>query len=57
MRKTKFLLAVLAFAALLSGCTMWEDEHTDIIPLPQVETPIAPEPWEPPKTDSNHALK
>lgn len=49
------LLPAIVGAALstaLTGCVkLWEDERTEIIPLPEVETPITPDPWEPPKTD------
>ena len=46
-RKIKYALA-LAFAAVaLTGCTVWEDKWTECRPLPEVETPAEPDPWEP----------
>lgn len=30
-----------------TGCTVWEDKCTECIPLPGIETPIVPAPWDP----------
>jgi hypothetical protein len=53
MKKTikRIALAALIGAAITvtaTACTVWEVEQTRITPLPEVEIPITPEPWEHP---------
>ena len=52
MKKTiKYCVMAAVVSITLTGCTLWEDEWTECIPLPEVETPIDPSPWEPGGTD------
>lgn len=45
MIKNILLLAVISMG--LSSCTLWQEEWKECTPLPDVETPISPDPWEP----------
>lgn len=36
---------------MLTGCKVWEESWEEIKPLPDVEIPVDPDPWEP--TDGN----
>jgi outer membrane protein assembly factor BamE (lipoprotein component of BamABCDE complex) len=49
--KLKTLIFAAAALASLSGCTLWEEEQIERIPLPGTEIPLDPEPWEPQGTD------
>jgi hypothetical protein len=39
------LLSILAVT--MSGCNIWQDEWAECIPIPEVETPVEQQPWEP----------
>ncbi len=45
-RLKSMFVAAIALSSL-TGCTLWEDERQEVIPLPGTEIPITPEPWEP----------
>jgi hypothetical protein len=52
MRRTiKHTLLLAALCASLTGCTLWEEEQIERIPLPGTEILLDPEPWEPQGTD------
>lgn len=51
MKKIKYGLAVLALAAIMSSCTLYEDKWSECQPLPDVDENINPDPWEPPIDD------
>lgn len=46
-RKLLYLLVGVFLVTSLSGCTLWEDKWEEVIPLPEIETPVEPDPWEP----------
>ncbi len=50
-RMIKYVFMLAAAGMTFSGCTLWEDEWQEVIPLPGTEIPITPEPWEPGGTD------
>ncbi len=50
----KYLLITAVVTVSLSGCVkLWEVEQQEIIPMPEVEFPITPAPWEPGETQDN----
>ena len=46
-RIIKYALLMAAVVITMTSCTAWEDSCTECIPLPEVETPVTPDPWEP----------
>ncbi len=50
-RTIKYMLMLTMVATTLASCTVWEENRYEIRPLPEVETPITPDPWEPTETD------
>ena len=52
MKKTiKYCLALAVACVMLTSCTLWEEEWGECFPPPEVDVPITPDPWEPPKED------
>lgn len=53
--KKKVMSGIISvvFVVLFTGCTAWEDEWMECVPLPDVDEEITPDPWEPPETDDN----
>lgn len=47
MKKLRCILLVLAGAFLLTGCTLYEEQWRECIPLPSTDVEVEPEPWDP----------
>ena len=45
--KLKYVFAAALLAVMLTGCKVWEEKWEEVIPLPETEIPVDPQPWEP----------
>ena len=48
MKRIKIFVMIAILSVMLTGCTLYEDEWTECRPLPEIEIPVEPGPWEPP---------
>lgn len=44
--KTKYLFLLAAAALSLANCTLSEESTLELRPLPEIVTPVTPQPWE-----------
>ena len=54
-KRIKYCFALAVACAMLTSCTLWEDEWTECLPPPEIEIPVTPDSWEPPVTDDENS--